>query len=243
MAGRIPASTSRPWGRWPASRRRVRRRTIRARSPRRRVPRHRAPPHRSPRVARRPRSRGRVRCLGGSPCDWARTGSLPMTSERNADAERGARDLLRHTVATLAYRGAKAVAGAPPEFASFRSSDSARTPVALLSHIGDLLDWAVSLAEGNQRWNAVEPAEWEEATTRFFAGLAAFDDYLASNRPLAWPAERLFQGPVADALTHVGQLMMMRRLAGCPVRSENYSKADVRAGRVTAEQTPPKMEF
>jgi hypothetical protein len=166
-----------------------------------------------------------------------------MTAERSSDAQRGARELLRHAVATLAYRGAKAIAGAPPEFADFRPSDSTRTPVALLSHIGDLLDWAVSLAEGNQRWTPVDPTGWDDATTRFFAGLGTFDEYLASDRPLVWSAERLFQGPVADALTHVGQLMMLRRLAGIPVRSENYSKADVRAGRVTAEQTAPKMEF
>ena len=166
-----------------------------------------------------------------------------MTPERSPDAERGARELLRHTVATLAYRGTKAIAGAPSEFANFRSSGSTRTPVALLSHIGDLLEWAVTLAEGKQRWNPAEPAGWEDATTRFFAGLSALDSYLASDRPLAWSAERLFQGPVADALTHVGQLMMLRRLAGFPVRSENYSKADVRVGRVTAEQTAPKMEF
>jgi hypothetical protein len=155
----------------------------------------------------------------------------------------GKRALLRHSVATLAYRGAKAIRGAPPELASFRAGPATRTPVELLAHIGDLLDWALSLAEGDQRWKVSTPGTWEEESARFFAGLARFDDYLASDRPLGRPAERLLQGPVADALTHVGQLVMLRRLAHAPVRSENFAAADIAAGRVSAEQTAPKYEF
>ena len=159
------------------------------------------------------------------------------------DGTRSGRDLLRHTVATLAYRGAKAVGGAPDGFSEFRVGASSRTPAEILAHIGDLLDWAVALAEGHNRWNPTPIGPWDELVRRFFTTLSTFDDYLASDRPLGWSAERLFQGPVADALTHVGQITMLRRLAGSPVRGENYAKADIVAGRVTAAQSAPKFEF
>ena len=164
------------------------------------------------------------------------------TPAEDATAE-GKRALLRHGVATLAYRGAKAIRNAPPEVASFRASDATRTPVQLLAHIGDLLEWALSLAEGDQRWKVATPGTWEEESARFHATLAAFDEYLASDRPLGKSAERLLQGPIADALTHVGQLVMLRRLAHAPVRSENFAAADIVAGRVSPEQTAAKFEF
>ncbi|HUQ80854.1 MAG TPA: hypothetical protein VM076_06945 [Gemmatimonadaceae bacterium] len=155
----------------------------------------------------------------------------------------GKRAMLRHAVATLAYRGSKAIRGAPPEFATFRASGSIRTPLQLVAHLGDLFDWGLSLAEGDQRWNVATPGSWDDECARFFATLERFDEYLASDRPLGKPAERLMQGPVADALTHVGQLTMLRRLAETPVRSENFAVADIVAGRVTLDQTAPKYEF
>ncbi len=153
------------------------------------------------------------------------------------------REFLRHTLATLAYRGGKAVRGAPGEFASFRVAEGSRTPGEILAHLGDLLDWALSMAEGNQRWQDSEPILWENGVRRFHAGLQAFDDYLASNSPLAVRAESLFQGPIADALTHVGQIAYLRRVAGVPVKGENYFKAEIVAGRVGREQAAPKREF
>lgn len=156
---------------------------------------------------------------------------------------RGKRDMLRHAVATLAYRGAKAVRGAPPGVADFRAGATTRTPVQILAHLGDLLDWALSLAEGDQRWHVATPGSWDEESARFFGALGRLDAFLARDQPLGGSAERLLQGPVADALTHVGQLVMLRRLALAPVRSENYAIAEIMAGRVTSEQGAPKFEF
>ncbi|HVS80128.1 MAG TPA: hypothetical protein VHE60_00170 [Pyrinomonadaceae bacterium] len=153
------------------------------------------------------------------------------------------RELLRHTLATLAYRGAKAVRGAPDSFASFRASETTRTPAQILAHIGDLLDWALSIAKGAEIWHNAEPLPWIEEVARFHEALERFDNYLASDVELAGTCERLFQGPIADALTHVGQLTMLRRIAGGPVRGENYSRAKIEAGRVGAEQGAPKREF
>ena len=153
------------------------------------------------------------------------------------------RKLLRHAVATVAYRGGKAVRGAPSSFPTFASGDPPKTPEQILAHIGDLFDWALSIAQGAQKWNNSTPLPWDDEVARFFGTVKQFDDYLASDAPLAADPERLFQGAIADALTHVGQLAMLRRLAGCPMKGENYYQADIVAGRVGAEQAPARREF
>lgn len=151
--------------------------------------------------------------------------------------------LLRHTVATLAYRGGKTLRGAPAGFRDFRAAPGTRTPGEILAHIGDLLDWALGLADGKHEWHDSAPLAWEQEIARFHAALDAFDRRLASGAPPGFPVEKIFQGPIADALTHVGQIAMLRRMAGSPVRGENYFGADIVAGRVGPEQTPPKREF
>ena len=157
----------------------------------------------------------------------------------------GARALLRHTVATLAYRAAKAVRGAPNGFATYAVGDTTRTPAQILAHMGDLMDWALSIARGEEQWHDSVPLAWSAEVSRFFAAVSAFNEYLASDpaAPLGAPSERLFQGPVADALTHVGQLTMLRRLSGAPIRGENYSRADIVTGRTGADQTGARKEF
>jgi hypothetical protein len=159
------------------------------------------------------------------------------------DAALGKRELIRHAVATLAYRAAKAVRNAPSTVADFRAGDTTRTPLQILAHLGDLIEWAITLAEGDQKWHVATPTSWDEEASRFFGALERLDAYLASDRALGCKPERLLQAPLADALTHVGQIMMLRRLASAPVRSENFAIAEIVAGRVTAEQAPPKFEF
>jgi hypothetical protein len=155
----------------------------------------------------------------------------------------GTLEMLRHTVATLAYRGSKAIRGAPEEFAGYRSAPDSRTPAEILAHMGDLFDWAVGMCDGRHEWHNSPPLAWDEGVARFFAVLEAFDGRLSSGVPLGIPAEKLFQGPIADALTHVGQLAMLRRLAGCKMRGENYVVANIAAGRVGAEQAEAVVEF
>jgi hypothetical protein len=153
------------------------------------------------------------------------------------------REMLRHTVATAAYRAGKALRTAPENFSDFRLGPTSRTAGQILAHMGDLFEWALSIAEGHQRWNDSMPLPWERETARFFGALQAFDDYLASSAPLADSCEAIFQGPVADALTHIGQLAMLRRLAGSAVRGENYHRANIEIGRAGPEQAPPRREF
>lgn len=151
--------------------------------------------------------------------------------------------LLRHTVATLAYRGGKAIRAAPETFAQFQVSPTARTPVQILAHIGDLLDWALSTAKNQQAWHDAPPQAWDREVERFFIALKALDDCLAASDAESIPTAKLFQGPVADALTHVGQIAMLRRMAGCPIQGENYFVADIQAGTVGTDQPPPRREF
>ena len=153
------------------------------------------------------------------------------------------RALLRHTVATVAYRGGKAVRGAPASFATFSPDGSPRTPAKILAHIGDLYDWALTQAKGAEAWSDSAPLAWDREVERFHATLKRFDDYLASDAPLAASAEKIFQGAIADSLAHVGQLAMLRRLAGANMKSENYSRAEIVTGRLGADQTPARREF
>jgi hypothetical protein len=152
-------------------------------------------------------------------------------------------ELFRHALATLAYRAGKALRGAPETFAEFRCGESSRTPGQILAHMGDLFDWALSIAQGKQKWHDSKPLPWEKEVERFFASLKSFDDYMASGAPVAAPLEKLLQGPVADALTHTGQLTMLRRMAGVAMKSENYFMAEISVGRVGVEQVSAKKEF
>lgn len=145
------------------------------------------------------------------------------------------RELLRHLVATVAYRGGLAISDAPPDFAAFRVHDTVRTPVKILAHIGDLLEGSLYLIKGEMVDLTSAPLLWEEETARFFSAVKEFDSYLALGAPLACPIEKLIQGPIGDALTHVGQIVMLRRLAGKPVRVEAYFTAEIVAGEINEE--------
>lgn len=153
------------------------------------------------------------------------------------------RQLLRHTVATLAYRAGKVLRDAPADFATFRLTSSSRSALEILSHMVDLLNWAERLARGEYRWEGGRVDDWTTATDQFFAGLERLDAALADVNLAPYPADVMFQGPIADALAHVGQLAMMRGVAGAPIRPESYARATIEAGRVGRDQAPPGREF
>lgn len=155
------------------------------------------------------------------------------------------REFLRLSLATLAYRAGKTVRGTPDAFGQYRHSQDSNSCVEILAHMGDLMDWAVRMCQGESRWTTATPLPWEREIERFFGCLKAIDDYLASGAPIRWEPGRVFQGGIADALTHTGQLAMLRRLSGFKMKGENYSRADIQVGRVGIDQTPadPKYEF
>lgn len=150
--------------------------------------------------------------------------------------------MLRHLVATLAYRAAKVVRDAPPDFASASFGAATRQPVRILAHMGDLLDWALTMARGSASWSARGSDDWDAEVARVFARLADLDLLLREPLP-AEAAEKLIQGPLADALTHVGQLALLRGMYGAPIRPESYARAAISAGRVGLDQAPPEREF
>ncbi len=166
-----------------------------------------------------------------------------MPSSSDSAIDQGANDLLRHTLATAAYRGGKVLRGAPEGFSETTAGAGARSAAEILAHIGDLFDWAVSLVEGRQTWKDSKPLPWNEEVARFHSSLKAFDEALLRKPVTAAEAERLFQGPMADALTHIGQIAQLRRIAGSAVRPENYFQAEIVKGRVGADQPPAKREF
>jgi len=153
------------------------------------------------------------------------------------------RSLLRHLVATLAYRSAKVLRDVPPGFAQFSIGPTTRTPVQILAHLADLMAWGLRAAQGEYLWRADGTDNWDTELHRFFDGLAELDRTLASDAPLGHPPEMLIQGPLADAFTHVGQLALLRGAAGAPVRPESYARAQIVAGRVGIDQAPPGREF
>ncbi len=161
-----------------------------------------------------------------------------MNASTNSDPKL---ELFRHALATLAYRAGKALRGAPETFADFRCGESSRTPAQILAHMGDLFDWALSIAKGKQAWHDSKPLPWEKEVERFFASLKSFDDYVASGEPVAASLEKFLQGPVADALTHTGQLTMLRRMAGSAMKNENYFTAEMSVGRVGPDQISSKQ--
>jgi hypothetical protein len=166
-----------------------------------------------------------------------------MTTAASQNAASAERDFLRHMLATIAYRGAKPLRHAPPEFVNFVIPNSPRTPLKILAHMGDLFDWALTIAKGQPAWKNAETQSWDAEVDRFFLTLKALDDYLAGSGPLHEMPEKLFQGPIADALTHIGQLAMLRRISGQPMKSENYHQAEIRSGQVSKEQPTPRREF
>ena len=149
---------------------------------------------------------------------------------------------LRQMAATLAYRAAKVLRDVPPSFAHYSCGDSTRTPVRIVGHLADLMAWGTSIARGGYEWNAGGGDDWTSEVDRFFAGLAALDAALAAE-DFTGSADKLIQGPLADALTHVGQLAMLRGMAGVPVRPESYAKAAITIGRVGREQAAAGREF
>jgi hypothetical protein len=150
---------------------------------------------------------------------------------------------LRHALATLAYRLGKVLRDTPVEFRDFHATDSTRTPGQILAHIGDLLEWALAKLEGRKDWRNSKPLSWEQEIARFFAALEALDQRIAEHGLETVSAEKLFQGPIADALTHTGQIALLRRMAGIPIRPENYLAAEMAVGHVGPDQPAPRLEF
>lgn len=149
------------------------------------------------------------------------------------------RQMLRHFLGALAYRTQKALRGAPEDFAGFDAGGGVRTPMELVRHMASVLGYARTFFIGGKYWP--EPlGTFDEEIERFHENLADLRDDLGSDKPLIdTTEERMLQGPFSDAMTHAGQLAMLRRLHGQPVPSENFILADVSAENVSSKQSDP----
>lgn len=151
--------------------------------------------------------------------------------------------LLRHALATLAYRAEKVIRDFPEEAKGRQFAPQTRTPTEILSHLGDLMVLAEGLARGERVWAPAAITTWDAACRYFFDKLAAADAALAAELPGSFRLEVVFQAPIADALTHVGQLALLRGMAGEPVRPESYGRADITVGRVGRDQAAAVAPF
>jgi uncharacterized damage-inducible protein DinB len=167
-------------------------------------------------------------------------GQITLLAKATSDPDRA---LFRHALATLGYRAEKTLRDAPASFATHRIGPTTRTPLEILGHLGDLIEWAEALAGGDGRWKAASIGDWDAELARFFDALERLDARCKDPEPLVRPAAQILQGPIADAFTHVGQIAMLRGMAGCPVRPESYARAVIAAGRVGPDQEPPRAEF
>jgi hypothetical protein len=149
-------------------------------------------------------------------------------------------DLLRHFLAALAYRTQKALRNAPAEFGDFSAGEGVRTPTELVRHMTSVLGYARTFFIGGQYRPEPLPSLKDEVV-RFHDILAELARHLDAGSPLSGDVtpERLLQGPFSDAMTHAGQLSLLRRLAGIPVPPENFILADINAGRFGPEQAEP----
>lgn len=150
------------------------------------------------------------------------------------------RELLRHFLAALAYRAQKALRGAPLGFGAFAAADGVRTPAQLVRHMTSVLGYARTFFAGG-RYSPDPLPSLEEEAARFHEMLQDLAQHLQGGTPLlqGMSAERLLQGPLSDAMTHAGQLAMLRRLAGAPVAPENFIVADIDADRCGPRQADP----
>ena len=150
------------------------------------------------------------------------------------------RALLRHFLAALAYRTQKALRGAPPGFGAFAAGHDVRTPAALLRHMTSVLGYAGSQFGGGRRRPDPLPDVPAELA-RFHATVAALAAHLEAGNPLLGiTPEQLLQGPLSDAMTHAGQLALLRRLAGSPVAPEDFVEAAVSPDRLGPDQALPR---
>jgi hypothetical protein len=148
--------------------------------------------------------------------------------------------LLRHFLAALAYRTQKALRGASPGFADFRAVENLRTPHELVWHMTGVIGYAVSLYRG-ERFTPSRCETFSDEVRRFHEVLEALAGHLdTGSLPTEYSAAQLLQGPLADAMTHAGQLAMLRRIHGEPVPPENFLLADIGADNLSADQPPPR---
>lgn len=147
--------------------------------------------------------------------------------------------MLTHFLAALAYRTQKALRGAPADFSTFEAGNLTRTPTELVRHMTSVLGYARTLFRGGTYRPEALPT-FDDEVGRFHGVIADLVDHLRSGEGLSGVTpEQLLQGPFSDAMTHAGQLAMLRRLHGSPVPPEDFVFADIDPSNVGPDQPLP----
>ncbi len=150
------------------------------------------------------------------------------------------RFMLRHMLGALAYRTQKAIRDAPSDFANFRPAPGVRTPHQLIFHMTNVLGYARTFFIGG-KWGPEIHESFEEEVTRFHEMLGSLKEHLEEGTPFQdMTPERMLQGQLSDAMTHAGQLAMLRRFFGLPVPPENFIMAKVDGENIGPNQAPPE---
>jgi hypothetical protein len=148
------------------------------------------------------------------------------------------RRILRHMVATIAYRSSRSLRDSPAGFPDVRLPGESKSAAELLLHMSNVLAFAVATVTNTERIRH-EPLEWVREVDRFYALLGDLDSKLAGTVEIEPGMDlKLVQGPLSDVLTHIGQLHAMRRAAGAPVAATNYIKAEIHIGCTSLMKQP-----
>ncbi len=133
---------------------------------------------------------------------------------------------IQHFLKVLSYRFEKAIHNAAESYPKHASGHGIRTPLELLGHMNGVLEFAISSLKNQPRRNIPEQS-WQEQITLYYEKLKELNQLMQENSFDTDTLERILQGPLADAMTHIGQLAMMRRLANSAIAGENYFAADM----------------
>lgn len=147
-------------------------------------------------------------------------------------------EMLRHFLASIAYRATKAIKNAPDNYPTFNLGKGVKTPLRILHHITGVLTYAHSFFEHYETTH-FEVKSWSAEINELYKILSKLDVSIQEKNPNKVTEEQLLQGPFSDAMTHVGQLSMLRRMVDSPIPSENFIFADIRKGEVGPDQPDP----
>ena len=160
-------------------------------------------------------------------------------AEANDTVSRESRRLLQHFLAAVAYRTQKALRGAPDAFADFRAGINVRTPHEIVWHMTGVIGYARTMFHGG-RFTPARAETFPREIERLHATFEGLrEDFGNPGLSASITDEQFLQGPLSDAMTHAGQLALLRRLAGSPVASEDFIFAKIDASNVTADQADP----
>ena len=149
------------------------------------------------------------------------------------------RAMLKHFLAALAYRTQKDLRDAPPEFASFRAGSQIRTPHEIIRHMDSVIGYARTFIIGGQ-YRAPKFDNFSETVKHFHEILEDMALHIEKGTEFKdITAEKFLQGPFSDAMTHAGQLALLRRMAGCPVALENFIFAEISTTNLSFDQPLP----